>query len=178
MKYLIVFCLVVCLSCKNDKNVNTEATIVTNSNNNNIENIELDIRDFNELEELLRLEDDKIHVVNFWATWCAPCIKEMPHFEKLNANYKDKNVEVLLVSLDFPFNYDKKLKPFIKEHKLQSRVVALDDPDMNAWMPKVSEEWTGAIPITIIYNKNKRKFYERSFITYIQLEDELKQFLN
>jgi peroxiredoxin len=101
----------------------------------------------------------------------------MPYFEKLNKNYKDKNVEVLLVSLDFPFNYDKKLKPFIKKHKLQSKVVALDDPDMNTWMPKVSEEWTGAIPITIIYNKDKRQFYERSF-TYNQLEEELQKFLN
>ena len=88
-----------------------------------------------------------------------------------------KNVEVLLVSLDFPFNYDKKLKPFIKENKLQSKVVALDDPDMNSWMSKVDEEWSGAIPITIIFNKNKRQFYERSF-TYNELENELKQFLN
>jgi len=101
----------------------------------------------------------------------------MPYFEKLNANYKDKNVEVLLVSLDFPFNYDKKLKPFIKKNKLQSKVVALDDPDMNSWMSKVDEEWSGSIPITIIFNKNKRQFYERSF-TYNELENELKQFLN
>ena len=82
-----------------------------------------------------------------------------------------------LVSLDFPFNYDKKLKPYIKKHKLQSKVVALDDPDMNSWMSKVSEEWTGAIPITIIYNKEKRQFYERTF-TYKELENEVKQFLN
>lgn len=82
-----------------------------------------------------------------------------------------------MVSLDFPFQYDKKLKPFIKKHNLQSKVVALDDPDMNTWMPKVDESWTGAIPITIIYNKEKRQFYERSF-TYNQLEAELKQFLN
>ncbi len=177
MKYLIALCLIVFLSCKNDQNVNAERTIAASSDTNDVESVELDIRDFNGLEELLSLKDDKVHVVNFWATWCAPCIKELPHFEKLNANYKHKNVEVLLVSLDFPFNYDKKLKPYIKEHKLQSKVVALDDPDMNTWMPKVSEEWTGAIPITIIYNKNKRKFYERTF-TYSQLENELKQFLN
>jgi thiol-disulfide isomerase/thioredoxin len=177
MKYLIALCLVVCLSCKNDKNVNAEATIVANSDNKNIENIKLDIRNFNDLEPLLNKQDNKVHVVNFWATWCAPCIKEIPHFEKLNANYKDRNVEVLLVSLDFPFNYEKKLKPFIKEHKLQSKVVVLDDPDMNSWMPKVSEEWTGAIPITIIYNKEKRQFYERTF-TYNELEKELNQFLN
>jgi thiol-disulfide isomerase/thioredoxin len=167
------------MSCKNEtaskpevvKNIEVAAAATQDMD------YELEVYDYSGLEKLLYQEDDKVHVVNFWATWCAPCIKEMPHFEKINALYKEENVEVLLVSLDFPFQYDKKLKPFIKEHDLQSRVVALDDPDMNTWMPKVDESWTGAIPITIIYNRAKRQFYERSF-TYDELETELKQFLN
>ena len=169
----MVLFIIVVLSCKNDSKAKASLEI----ENTKEQNDELEIYDFAGLEKFLNIEDNKTHVVNFWATWCAPCVKEMPYFEKLNANYKDKNVEVLLVSLDFPFQYDKKLKPYIKEHKLQSKVVALDDPDMNSWMSKVDEEWSGGIPITIIYNKNKRQFYERSF-TYKELEDELKQFLN
>lgn len=165
--------ILVLLSCKND--VKTKVSLEIE--NAEEQNVELEVYDFNGLEKFLNQVDDKVHVVNFWATWCAPCIKELPHFEKLFKSYKSKGVEVILVSLDFPFQYDKKLKPFIKENKLQSKVVALDDPDMNTWMPKVNEEWTGAIPITIIYNKDKRQFYERSF-TYNQLEEELKQFLN
>ena len=173
MKYIMSLFIVVVLSCKNDSKPKAS---LENKNSTEL-NGDLEVYDFNGLEPFLNKKDDKTHVVNFWATWCAPCVKEMPYFEKLNANYKDKNVEVLLVSLDFPFNYDKKLKPFIKENKLQSKVVALDDPDMNSWMSKVDEEWSGAIPITIIFNKNKRQFYERSF-TYNELENELKQFLN
>ena len=169
----MVLFIIVVLSCKNDSKAKASLEI----ENTKEQNDELEIYDFAGLEKFLNIEDNKTHVVNFWATWCAPCVKEMPYFEKLNANYKDKNVEVLLVSLDFPFQYDKKLKPYIKEHKLQSKVVALDDPDMNSWMSIVDEEWSGGIPITIIYNKNKRQFYERSF-TYKELEDELKQFLN
>ncbi len=165
--------ILVLLSCKND--VKTKVSLEIE--NAEKQNVELEVYDFNGLEKFLNQVDDKVHVVNFWATWCAPCIKELPHFEELFKSYKSKGVEVILVSLDFPFQYDKKLKPFIKENKLQSKVVALDDPDMNTWMPKVNEEWTGAIPITIIYNKDKRQFYERSF-TYNQLEEELKQFLN
>ena len=171
MKNMILLMMVLMLSCKNE--VKQDAIAIKEVNNAT----ELEVYDFEGFEKFLNSKDDKVHVVNFWATWCAPCIKEMPHFEKLNENYKDRNVEVLLVSLDFPFNYDKKLKPFIKEKKLQSKVVALDDPDMNAWMPKVDEKWTGAIPITIIYNKDKRQFYERNF-TYNELETELKRFLN
>ena len=117
------------------------------------------------------------YVVNFWATWCAPCVKELPHFEKLNNQYKNQNVEVLLVSLDFPSQYDKKLKPFIEKHQLKSKILVLDDVDQNSWIPKVDSNWDGAIPVTLIYNKRKRQFYDRTF-DYAELENELKQFIN
>ena len=83
----------------------------------------------------------------------------------------------ILVSLDFPNLYEKKLKPYIKEKGLKSKVIALNDDDMNTWIPKVSEEWSGAIPATIIYINETRKFYEQSF-NYNELETEVKQFLN
>jgi hypothetical protein len=68
------------------------------------------------------------------------------------------------------------LKPFIQEKKLKSKVVALNDPDANFWIPKISEDWSGAIPATLIYNKEKRQFYEQTF-KYEELETQLKQFL-
>ena len=137
----------------------------------------LEVYDYEGLKPLLHSDDGKTYVVNFWATWCAPCIKELPSFEELNENYKGKNVEVLLVSLDFPQQYEKKLKPYIKEHDLKSKVVAFDDVDQNKWIPAINENWTGAIPATLIYNKDKREFYERSF-NYEELETELKKFIN
>ena len=138
---------------------------------------DLEVYDFDGLESLLSTTDNKTYVVNFWATWCVPCIKELPYFESLNTNYKNKDVEVILVSLDFPKHYDKKLKPFIKTHNLKSRIVALDDVDSNRWIPKVNEAWSGAIPATLIFNKSKSEFYERSF-NYEELQNEVKQFLN
>lgn len=137
---------------------------------------ELEVYDFDGLKKYLETTSDKTYVVNFWATWCAPCIKELPYFERLNSNYSNKKVEVLLVSLDFPKKYDSNLKPFIVEHKLKSKVIALNDPDSNLWIPEVSEDWSGAIPATLIYNKDKRQFYEKSF-TYDELEKEVKQFI-
>lgn len=131
---------------------------------------------YNELKPLLEKKDDKIYVINFWATWCAPCVKELPDFEKLNKEYTSKNVEVLLVSLDFPKQVDRKLIPFIVKKNLQSKVVLLDDINEDVWIKAIDSNWSGAIPATIIYNKNKRKFYEQSF-TYETLEAELKTFL-
>lgn len=132
---------------------------------------------YNELKPLLERKDDKTYIINFWATWCGPCVKELPYFEKINTDYTSKNVEVLLVSLDFPKQVEKKLIPFIAKKKLQSKVVLLDDINEDIWIKAIDSTWSGAIPATLIYNKNKRKFYEKSF-DYKTLENELKTFLN
>lgn len=179
---LRLLCLIglLVLSCKDQKKktekpVETESRVVKTTSNT--QDIALNVVDFEGLKPLLEKQNDTTYVVNFWATWCAPCVKELPYYETLNTNYKDKNVKVVLVSLDFPHLYDKKLKPFIAENHLQSEVIALDDPDMNTWIPEVSTEWSGSLPATLIYNKNNREFYEQSF-TYDALENALKPFIN
>jgi len=131
---------------------------------------------FAQFEEKLKAQNDSIYVVNFWATWCAPCIKELPHFESIGAQYKNQKVKVLLVSLDMNKQVESNLIPFIKRKKLQSEVIHLHEPDANAWISKVDPDWSGALPATVIYSGNKRKFYERSF-TESELENEVKQFL-
>lgn len=136
----------------------------------------LEVYDFQGVEQFLHSNDSKTYVVNFWATWCAPCIKELPYFEQIQDEYKDE-IEVILISLDFPSQYETKLKPFLKEKQLKSKVIVLDDVDMNSWIPKVDSKWDGAIPVTLIYNKKKRQFYPQSF-TYDQLITEVKKFIN
>lgn len=176
--------LLLFLSCKNESK--STDRLSANEQNETIKKgdekatastpFDLEVYDYEGLEPFLTTTSDKTYVVNFWATWCAPCIKEMPYFEKLNSNYADKKVEVILVSLDFPNKYDSNLNPFIKDQNLKSKVIALNDTDSNTWIPKISEDWSGAIPATLIYNKDKRQFYEQSF-TYGELETEVKQFL-
>ena len=131
---------------------------------------------YNELKTLLEKNDGKTYVINFWATWCAPCVKELPAFEKINKEYATKNVTVILVSLDFPKQIAKRLIPFINKKKLQSKVVLLNDINENFWIKAIDSTWSGAIPATIIYNGKDRKFYEQSF-DYDQLETELQPFL-
>ena len=132
---------------------------------------------YSELKPLLEKKDGKTYVINFWATWCAPCVKELPYFEKINQEYSDKNVTVLLVSLDFPKHVEKKLIPFINKRKLKAEVVLLDIENNDIWMNAIDKSWSGGLPATIIYNKENRKFYEQSF-DYKTLESELQSFIN
>jgi len=135
------------------------------------------VYDFDEFEKLLRVHPEKTYVVNFWATWCKPCVKEIPYFEKLQKDYRDLGVEVVLVSLDFPNRVEGQLLPFIEQQELKSQIILLDDPNQNEWIPKVDKDWSGAIPATLIFNADKREFHEKSF-TFISLEAELQGFLN
>lgn len=171
-KFIFLFLIMSVLSCKQDEN-KAQNDLVSKE----VIQQKLEIYDFDGIEKFLNQDDQKVHVVNFWATWCVPCVKELPYFEKLQEKYKNENVEVLLISLDFPNQYDNKLKPFIEKNRLKSKVIALNDTDMNTWLPKVNEDWSGAIPATIIYTKDKRQFYEQSF-TFEELENQLKTFIN
>jgi thiol-disulfide isomerase/thioredoxin len=113
-----------------------------------------------ELYDLLAKQDDTLRVVNFWATWCGPCVQELPHFEKLQRNHYDKPLKVVLVSLDFPSQLQKRVVPFVKKRKLTSTVLLLDGGDPNQWIDRVEPRWSGSIPATLFLYKGKRLFYE------------------
>lgn len=129
--------------------------------------------DFNSFEPYLHQNDETTYVINFWATWCLPCVKELPYFEQLNEKYKGQNVKVILVSLDLPKKVESNLIPFIKKKNLKSEIIHLNDPDANTWIEKVDKSWAGSIPATVIYNKNSRVFAEDSYSSLKELEEEL-----
>jgi len=130
---------------------------------NKASNDTIEVVDFDGLYSKIDLSVDKTYVINFWATWCAPCVKELPYFEEVNKQSKDRNLEVLLVSLDFPSQIESKLQPYLKKNKIKSKVILLDDSKMNTWVPKVSEQWDGGIPATLIVNSYSYNFYPKSF---------------
>lgn len=134
----------------------------------------VEVYNYSELEPLLYMVNPKkTYVINFWATWCAPCIKELPYFQELHDTNKD--VAVVLVSLDFPEKLETQLMPFIKKKNLTPRVILLDDPNENTWIRAIDSTWSGALPATVIYNKEKRVFYEQSF-TKESLRIEIEKF--
>ena len=116
---------------------------------------------FESLQKILDTKADQIQVINFWATWCAPCVKELPLLEKLGAK-DDLNIKITLINLDYADKVDK-VNSFIKRKGLQSEVLLLDEIDYNSWIDKVDKSWSGAIPATLILNPitGKRKFVEK-----------------
>ncbi len=115
------------------------------------------------VEKLLnRVESpsDTIFVVNFWATWCQPCVTEIPEFNKIEPHYKNKPVVVIMASLDFPNQKDKRLIPFLKTNIILNSVYLLITPRGGDWISRVEKQWTGAIPFTLILHKKKRIFHE------------------
>jgi len=117
-------------------------------------------------EELIRLvseSNDTTYVVNFWATWCSPCVKEIGYFDELQRAYVNKPLKVILVSLDFPDQAEKRVIPFLKQRNISSEVKLMTDLDYNSWIDLVDKSWSGAIPATLIFNKHERKFFEKEF---------------
>lgn len=116
------------------------------------------------LEALLELIDKpgSIRVINFWATWCAPCIKELPLFEQLNNESDD--VEVYLVSMDLDLDPDPlKVYRFMERRKILSTVLLLDEKDPNSWIDQIDSSWSGALPATLVVNPTtgRRIFVEK-----------------
>ncbi|WP_264524294.1 MULTISPECIES: TlpA family protein disulfide reductase [unclassified Flavobacterium] len=127
-----------------------------------------------QLNERIKNGKDSTYVVNFWATWCAPCIKELPHFEKLKADYKSDKLAVLLVSVDFKSKLKSAVVPFVKRKGLKNEVFLLNESSPQEYIDRIDPNWSGSIPATLFIKEDKRKFIESEF-TYDQLLTEYKK---
>ena len=127
-----------------------------------------------DLEKIIS-ESTKPLVINFWATFCKPCMEEIPYFQKLGKKYAGQGVEILLVSLDMKDDYPAKVSNFIRKQRLELPTAWLDETNADYFCPKIANEWSGAIPATLFVNNKKsyRKFTEDS-LTEAQLEAEIK----
>ncbi|MBN1132920.1 MAG: TlpA family protein disulfide reductase [Bacteroidales bacterium] len=126
------------------------------------------------LVDILLAESDTTYVVNFWATWCAPCIQEIGYFQELHNHYVNQKVKVILVSLDFPSQLKQRLTPFLDENNITADVRLMTDLDYNSWINLVDPGWSGAIPATLVFNNRKRTFVEKA-LSKNELFDIVKQ---
>lgn len=115
-----------------------------------------------DLQKIINEPSDQVKVINFWATWCGPCIKEMPLLEKLSKERTDVAVTLVSMDLDLDPNPEKVYK-FVNRKKLSSQVLILDEQNPNTYIDKIAAEWSGALPATLVISTKtgKRKFVEK-----------------
>jgi thiol-disulfide isomerase/thioredoxin len=115
-----------------------------------------------DLEKILKNPDNKLFVVNLWATWCAPCVKELPGFEKVAREYDDSRVKFIMISLDFPSEVENQLLPFLKKNQISLDVAVMTDTDYDSWVRKIDKDWQGNIPSTLLFNNTRKTRYFHS----------------
>ncbi len=101
-------------------------------------------------------------IVNMWATWCVPCVEELPHFIKAEKDHTSDSIQLLLVSLDFKESFPAGMKSFMEKRKLNHSTLWLDETNADYFCPKIDPKWSGAIPATLFINNKTgyRKFVE------------------
>lgn len=142
------------------------------------DSLRVNVMNYDQLRPWLHLNNDTTYVVNFWATWCGPCVKELPYFVALDSLHQNSPFKLVLVSLDFKKDYVRKLQPFVDERKLDKYVVVLEDNRSNFWIDDIDPSWSGAIPATLVYRGKQRMFYEQTFDDLKELNEIVKPFLN
>lgn len=130
-----------------------------------------------DLEAYIQNSDHPL-MISFWATWCVPCVEEIPWFQEGVAKFADQKVELILVSLDFPKDYPNKLESFIKKKNWQATFYWLDETNADYFCPKIHPRWEGGIPATLFVNNKTgyRRFFDRA-LTDRQVEPEIKTML-
>ncbi|MEY8758306.1 thioredoxin domain-containing protein [Chryseobacterium tongliaoense] len=128
------------------------------------------------LEKRIQQENDKLLVVNFWATTCAPCVKELPHFMEVNNQYAgNPKFKMILVSLDRMVDKERVLK-FIKNKNLTAEIILLDDiKRMNTWIPRFEKNWDGNIPVTIFYKNGTKVHFNDGEMSKEELENTISK---
>jgi len=118
--------------------------------------------------------NDTLYVVNFWATWCKPCVHEMPYFETSSQKFKNQKVKFIFVSTNYAREAEQ-VKNFINQKKVQSDVLLINAGTPNSWIDAIDSNWSGAIPATIMYKHGKTALFHEGEFTQAQLDSVIQK---
>jgi thiol-disulfide isomerase/thioredoxin len=118
---------------------------------------------------------DTTFIINFWAEWCAPCVKELPDFIRFSREHKNEKLKVLLINVDFRSKLKTSVLAFIKRNGIKNEVFLLNERDPQIYIDRIDSSWSGALPATLLIKDRRRKFFEKEF-TYSELLYEYKHY--
>ena len=131
-----------------------------------------------EYSRLLAESKGKVLVVNFWATWCAPCVAEFPEFTSIDQKYRQQGVKVVGISADELSDIDSKVIPFVRKQKAQFRIAVQAVEDPQEMIDVVDKKWGGELPATFVYDKRgNRVFVKYGIIDRDQLVEAIDKAL-
>jgi thiol-disulfide isomerase/thioredoxin len=123
------------------------------------------------IDEINASKSDTLYIVNFWATWCKPCVEELPYFEQLADSCANKKVKIFLVTTDMRKDIATRVTDFIKAKKLTQQVIFINEVNGDKWINKVSEDWSGAIPATLMLKGDMGyKYFKEGELSFDELQ--------
>ena len=135
-------------------------------------------KDLKWLKQLLESKSDTMYMLNFWATWCLPCVEELPEFEKFRDNLNNKQSQLIFISLDAPRTAAKKMSAFLTKKKVPGQIIVINAPDYNEWINLVDKSWQGSLPATLFFRGSDGKhWFSESTLTAPELLKVSQQFL-
>jgi thiol-disulfide isomerase/thioredoxin len=114
----------------------------------------ISINNVNDIVNIKNQNAGKVFAINFWASWCKPCVNEFPALVKLNKNYNSRNFNLIFISLDFKEEVSTKLLPFLKINDVDYTTYYLDTNSPEEIMDYLNKKWDGGIPATFIFDKS------------------------
>lgn len=115
------------------------------------------LSEFKEFEDLMASEKGNVVLVNIWATWCKPCVHEMPMLEKLHQNYNGKGIKIVTLSIDEVAKADSLVIPFWEEKNFSMDNYLIAHQDPGAFVNKIDPLWIGLLPTSFIFDADGKK---------------------
>lgn len=118
--------------------------------------------------------NDTVYVINFWATFCKPCVAELPYVQNIALKYKTSKVKLLLVSVDLKSYYPDKITTFAKKKNIRADIAWLNETNADYFCPMIDTAWSGSIPATLFVNsKTGYKYFFEGEMKAVEFEEAL-----
>ena len=124
------------------------------------EPVSLDTIDERGVKELAKNDTQHLRLINVWATWCGPCVEELPELITINRMYRKRRFEMITISLDGVGNKDQALR-FLKEKHVSATNYIFDSDDRDKLAEALDRKWPGPVPYTLLIAPGGKVIYRK-----------------